>query len=241
VPGATATARLIFKDIVAPLSARSCPRTTKRYLAFFVVEGCPLIWIKAAMMSLGQNSIWQPSRAPCHGRHVDSPLSRSEDNRQSLSSRTQCRAGHDHRSLDAVRSSSPGGPLAGLAERRDDDPNFGRLYLALFAFEVRADLHESRIFYMDHIMIPDLPGRATIWASTIGAAERLAEMNRCGAVRAEFGAGSEPSDRDFLTSLESMGYSLAGIRAFKRLEAKSDRTGDGSDRVRRPPRGLYDA
>ena len=113
--------------------------------------------------------------------------------------------------------------------------------LALFAFEVRADLHESRIFYMDHIMIPNLPGRATIWASTIGAAERLAEMNRCGAVRAEFGAGSEPSDRDFLTSLESMGYSLTGIRAFKRLEAKSDRTGDGSDRVRRPPRGLYDA
>ena len=30
--------------------------------------------------------------------------------------------------------------------------------LSLFAFEVRADLHESRIFYMDHIMIPNLPG-----------------------------------------------------------------------------------
>src|SRR5215468_283518 len=89
--------------------------------------------------------------------------------------------------------------------------NDGGCILSLFAFEVRADLHESRIFYMDHIMIPNLPGRATIWASTIGAAERLAEMNRCGAVRAEFGAGSEPSDRDFLTSLESMGYSLAGI------------------------------
>jgi hypothetical protein len=93
--------------------------------------------------------------------------------------------------------------------------------LSLFAFEVRADLHESRIFCMDHIMIPSLPGRGTIWASTIGAAERLAEMNSCGAIRAEFGDGSEGSDKDLLVPLESMGYSLAGVRAFKKLEAKS--------------------
>jgi len=58
--------------------------------------------------------------------------------------------------------------------------------LSLFAFEVRADLHESRIFYMDHIMVPNLPGRGTLWASTIGAAERLAEMNGCRAIWAEF-------------------------------------------------------
>ena len=96
--------------------------------------------------------------------------------------------------------------------------------LSLFAFEVRADLHESRVFYMDHIMVPNLPGRGTIWASTIGAAERLAEMNGCRAIRAEFGDGSEHSDEDILTALESMGYSLSGIRAFKRLEAKSGHT-----------------
>ena len=115
--------------------------------------------------------------------------------------------------------------------------------LSLFAFEVRADLHESRIFYIDHIMIPDLPGRATIWASTIGAAERLAEMNGCRAIRAEFRGGSERSDRDLLTSLESSGYSLAGVRAFKRLEVTSGSggAGDGSDGVTRSTRGLYDA
>ena len=91
--------------------------------------------------------------------------------------------------------------------------------LSLFTFEVRADLHESRILQMDHIMIPHLPGRATLWASTIGAAERLAEMNGCGAMWVEFGDGSEHSDKDLLMSLERSGYAPSGIRAFKRLEA----------------------
>ena len=113
--------------------------------------------------------------------------------------------------------------------------------LSLFAFEVRADLHESRIFYMDHIMIPNLPGRGTLWASTIDAAERLAEMNGCRAIWAEFRGGAERSDKDLLTSLERSGYAPAGVRAFKRLEAKSGRTGDGNDEVRRAPRGSYDA
>jgi hypothetical protein len=113
--------------------------------------------------------------------------------------------------------------------------NVAGYILSLFAFEVRADLHESRIFYMDHIMIPDLPGRARIWASMIGAAERLAEMNRCSAVRVEFGGGLEFSDKYLLTSLESMGYSLAGVRAFKRQEAES------GDRVSRVLRRSYDA
>jgi hypothetical protein len=103
----------------------------------------------------------------------------------------------------------------------------------LFAFEVRADLHESRIFHMDHIMIPNLPGRATLWASTIGAAERLAEMNGCRAIWAEFRGGAEHSDKDLLTSLERSGYAPSGVRAFKRLEAKSGRAGDGGDGVTR--------
>jgi hypothetical protein len=110
--------------------------------------------------------------------------------------------------------------------------------LSLFAFEVRADLHESRIFHMDHIMIPNLPGRGTLWASTIGAAERLAEMNGCRAIWAEFRGGAERSDADLLTSLERSGYAPAGVRHFKRLEAKSGRVGDG---VTRPARGSYDA
>src|SRR5215469_11644365 len=107
--------------------------------------------------------------------------------------------------------------------------NVAGCILSLFAFEVRADLHESRIFWMDHIMIPSLPGRGTIWASTIAVAERLAEMNGCGALRAEFGGGSERTDEDLLMSLESMGYSLARVRAFKRLEAKSGHVGDDRD------------
>ena len=69
--------------------------------------------------------------------------------------------------------------------------NAGGYILSLFAFEVRADLHESRIFYMDHIMIPNLPGRGTLWASTICAAERLAEMNGCRTIWAEFRGGAE--------------------------------------------------
>jgi len=110
--------------------------------------------------------------------------------------------------------------------------------LSLFAFEVRAGLHEHRIFYMDHIMIPNLPGRGTLWASTISAAERLAEMNGCRAIWAEFRGGVESSDTDLLTSLERSGYAPAGVWAFKRLEAKPGRAGDG---VTRPARGSYDA
>src|SRR5262249_30555182 len=113
--------------------------------------------------------------------------------------------------------------------------------LSLFAFEVRADLHESRIFYMDHIMVPALPGRRTLWACTIGAAERLAQMNRCHAIWAEFRGGAERTDEDLLTSLEKSGYAPAGVRAFKRLEARSVRIADGSNGVTHPPRGLFDA
>ena len=135
-----------------------------------------------------------------------------------------------------------------LAPRSPDWPrgvmtiqNAAGYILSLFAFEVRADLHESRIFHMDHIMIPNLPGRGTLWASTIAAAERLAEMNGCRAIWAEFRGGAEHSDKDLLTSLEKSGYASAGVRAFKRLETKSGRAGDGGDRVMRSARGLYDA
>jgi hypothetical protein len=135
-----------------------------------------------------------------------------------------------------------------LAPRSPDWPrgvmtiqNAAGCILSLFAFEVRGDLHESRIFYMDHIMIPNLPGRTTLWASMVGAAERLAEMNGCSAVRAEFGGGSERWDKDLLVSLENLGYRLAGVRAFKRLGAESGHTGDDSDGVAHSSRGSFDA
>ena len=113
--------------------------------------------------------------------------------------------------------------------------------LSLFAFEVRADLRESRIFYMDHIMVPDLPGRRTLWSSTIGAAERLAKMNGCRAICVELRGGAEHSDKDLLTSLERSGYAPVGVRAFKRLEANFARVRDDSNGVTSMAPGLYDA
>jgi hypothetical protein len=105
--------------------------------------------------------------------------------------------------------------------------------LSLFAFEVRADIHESRIFHMDHIIIPNVPGRGTLWAFTIGTAERLAEMNGCRAIWAGFRGGAEHSDKDLLTSLESSGYAPLGVRAFKTLGTKPGRAGDDSDGLTR--------
>ena len=55
-----------------------------------------------------------------------------------------------------------------LARRSPDWPrgvmtiqNAAGYILSLFAFEVRADLHETRIFHMDHIMIPNLLSRTS--------------------------------------------------------------------------------
>ena len=133
-----------------------------------------------------------------------------------------------------------------LAPRSPDWPrgmmtiqNAAGYILALFAFEVRDDLHENRIFYMDHIMIPNLPGRGTIWASAIDAAEQLATLNGCGAIRADLRGDLDRSDKDLLTSLERSGYSPTGVRAFKRLEVKSSCAGDSSASIARSPQGLY--
>jgi hypothetical protein len=121
-----------------------------------------------------------------------------------------------------------------LAPRSPDWPrgvmtiqNAAGYILALFAFEVRDDLHENRIFNMDHIMIPNLPGRGTIWASAIDAAEQLAKLNGCLAIQVELAGEFECSDKNLLISLEGSGYSPVGVRAFKRLA--------------RSPQGLYHA
>ena len=115
-----------------------------------------------------------------------------------------------------------------LAHRSLDRPrgvmtiqNAAGYILALFVFEVRDDLHESRILYLDHITIPNVPGRRRIWDSVIGAAENLARLNGCRAIRAELGGEHERSDENLLTSLERSGYSPVGVRALKRLTAKS--------------------
>jgi len=105
-----------------------------------------------------------------------------------------------------------------IAHRSPDRPrgvmtiqNAAGYILALFVFEVRDDLYESRILYLDNIMIPNMPGRRMIWASAIGAAEHLAELNGCSAIRAELGGDLERSDQDLLTSLERSGYSPVGL------------------------------
>jgi hypothetical protein len=110
--------------------------------------------------------------------------------------------------------------------------------LALFVFEVRDDLYESRILYLDHIIIPNVPGRRTIWASAIDAAENLAKLNGCRAIRAELGGDLDYSGEDLLTSPERSGYSPVGVRALKRLTTKSSAAAANSTRT--VPRSLLE-
>ena len=135
-----------------------------------------------------------------------------------------------------------------LAHRSPDRPrgvmtiqNAAGYILALFVFEVRDDLCESRILYLDYIMIPNVPGRRTICASAIDAAEYLAKLNGCCAIRAELGGDLERADEDLLTSLERSGYSPAGVRAVKRLTAKSRAAEADSTRTipRSQPEGYH--
>jgi hypothetical protein len=226
---------------VAQLSTRSSSTGLPGDICVFQCERFPLIWINAAVMSSEKNSMRKTSRvSPMVGTLTPRFL--------------------DRRTIDKayplVRDIVPGMTAARwrqfvrthLAPRSPDWPrgvmtiqNRAGYILSLFAFEVRADLHESRIFHMDHIMIPNLPGRGTLWASTIGAAKRLAAMNGCRAIWAEFQGGAENSDKDLLTSLDRSGFTRSGLRAFKRLETRSARADDGSDGLTRSARGLYDA
>ena len=92
--------------------------------------------------------------------------------------------------------------------------------LGLFAFEVRDDLHESRTLWISNIVIPDIPGRGQIGKSIIKAGEHLAMIHGCHAIRAELNNEIDPSDCDrtwLSASLVISGYSLGGVRAFKRI------------------------
>ena len=95
--------------------------------------------------------------------------------------------------------------------------------LALFGFEVRDDLYENRTLCIENIVIASIPGRDTIWAAMVNAAEQLATMHGCHAIRAGLTDDLDPHDTDrrwLINSLQSAGYSLEGVRAFKRMEKR---------------------
>lgn len=92
--------------------------------------------------------------------------------------------------------------------------------LGLFGFEVRDDLQESRTLCIHNIIVPNVPGRDTIWASIVDAAETLAKENGCQGIRTELADDLDPSDTDrawIVARLQKSGYALDGIRAFKRM------------------------
>jgi hypothetical protein len=98
--------------------------------------------------------------------------------------------------------------------------NPGGYILGLFAFEVRDDLHESRTLWLSNIVVPDIPGRDEVGRSIIKASEHLAMVHGCHAIRADLNNEIDPGDWDgawLSASLVTFGYSLGGIRAFKRL------------------------
>lgn len=95
--------------------------------------------------------------------------------------------------------------------------------LGLFVFEVRDDLYESRALCIDNIIVPNLPGRDLVWAAVVDTAEHLAAMNGCRVIRAGLAddLDGKASDRAWLAAaLERSGYSVEGIRAFKRMAAE---------------------
>lgn len=94
--------------------------------------------------------------------------------------------------------------------------------LSLFAFEVRDSLTDSRTLSIDHIIVPNIPGRDMLWESVVDAAEYLAKVNGCQSIRADFGEDLDPAGSERLwmrVSFERVGYSLDGIQAFKRLDS----------------------
>jgi len=104
--------------------------------------------------------------------------------------------------------------------------------LGLFVFEVRDDLHENRTLCISNIIVPNVPGRDTIWASMVDTVETLARDNGCRGIRAEVADDLDPSDTDRAwveACLRKSGYALEGVRAFKRMpKALAGRGNSGS-------------
>jgi hypothetical protein len=94
--------------------------------------------------------------------------------------------------------------------------------LGLFGFEVRDDLNDGRTLHLDNIITANIPGRDKLWSAVMDAAEHLAKVNGCRAIRAGLVGELDPSDKDrawLIHSLEGAGFALDGVRACKRLEA----------------------
>ena len=99
--------------------------------------------------------------------------------------------------------------------------NMAGYILGLFGFEVRDDLHVNRTLCVENIVIADIPGRDAIWNVVQEAAEQLATLHDCKAIRASLNDDLDPSSRDrawIATSFEAAGYSLEGVRACKRIQ-----------------------
>lgn len=102
--------------------------------------------------------------------------------------------------------------------------NEAHCILALFGFEVRDDLQEHRTLCVENIIVASIPGRDAIWAAMVDAAEQLAKLHGCRAIRAGLIDELDADDTDrrwLLNSFKSAGYALEGIRACKRLERQS--------------------
>jgi len=95
--------------------------------------------------------------------------------------------------------------------------------LAFFSFEVRDDIRENRTLCLENIIIASFPGRSAIRAAVVDAAEQLARMHACSAIRAGLTDGLDLHDSDrrwLVSSFASAGYSLDGVRACKRLRPR---------------------
>lgn len=98
--------------------------------------------------------------------------------------------------------------------------NTASCILGLFGFEVRDDLNEGRTLHLDNIITASIPGRETIWAAIMAAADHLATVNGCRAIRAGLVGELDDLGKDrawLIHSLEDAGFALEGVRACKRL------------------------
>lgn len=99
--------------------------------------------------------------------------------------------------------------------------NAANCILALFGFEVRDDLNDGRTLLLDNIITASIPGRDKIWSAVMDAADHLAKVNGCHAIRAGLVGDLDASDKDrawLVHSLEGAGFALDGVRACKRLD-----------------------
>ncbi len=112
------------------------------------------------------------------------------------------------------RLHAPAGRPRGLMTIR----NVASCIVGLFGFEVDDDLVSGRVLAVDTIVVATIPGRDAIHEAVLAAAERLAELHRCGAIRASFvGAATEAdaSQARLRGWFERSGYAVTALVALK--------------------------